>query len=300
MRVRSAAWLLGGALLLAASTSCSGTDPESGRDREVFHLLAHFPNGCNGRSCTDPKPGARSLLWISHPGCLPAHRKCRHRQGTACPWTGASLRGCCCAVTAACLPPPLQALLSGLPRPAPHSILGGGARFSGGKSEVLDVRLASAGGWSWEPTPGTDVGRGPPPPGHTPLLLPSVFALGWAPAPGEVGAAAEMPTQLEMAMDTMIRIFHRYSCKEGDRFKLSKRELKLLLQRELTEFLSCQKDPQLVDKIMHDLDANKDNEVDFNEFVVMVAALTVACNDYFVEQLKKKERERHEKLATWK
>nr|XP_051694668.1 protein S100-Z isoform X3 [Oryctolagus cuniculus] len=116
----------------------------------------------------------------------------------------------------------------------------------------------------------------------------SCLRLGWAPAPGEVGAAAEMPTQLEMAMDTMIRIFHRYSCKEGDRFKLSKRELKLLLQRELTEFLSCQKDPQLVDKIMHDLDANKDNEVDFNEFVVMVAALTVACNDYFVEQLKKK------------
>ncbi|XP_063114425.1 protein S100-Z isoform X3 [Cavia porcellus] len=101
-------------------------------------------------------------------------------------------------------------------------------------------------------------------------------------------ACTKMPTQLEMAMDTMIRIFHRYSCKEGDRFKLNKGELKLLLQRELTEFLSCQKDPQLVDKIMQDLDANKDNEVDFNEFVVMVAALTVACNDYFVEQLKKK------------
>nr|XP_004651436.2 protein S100-Z [Jaculus jaculus] len=97
-----------------------------------------------------------------------------------------------------------------------------------------------------------------------------------------------MPTQLEVAMDTMIQIFHQYSCKEGDRFKLNKGELKQLLQRELTEFLSCQKDPQLVDKIMQDLDANKDNEVDFNEFVVMVAALTVACNDYFVEQLKKK------------
>ncbi|KAK2502300.1 hypothetical protein MC885_005684 [Smutsia gigantea] len=97
-----------------------------------------------------------------------------------------------------------------------------------------------------------------------------------------------MPTQLEIAMDTMIRIFHQYSCKEGDRFKLNKGELKMLLLRELTEFLSCQKDPRLVDKIMQDLDANKDNEVDFNEFVVMVAALTVACNDYFVEQLKKK------------
>ncbi|XP_057645880.1 protein S100-Z isoform X1 [Chionomys nivalis] len=106
--------------------------------------------------------------------------------------------------------------------------------------------------------------------------------------PGVIHSAASMPTQLEMAMDTMIRIFHRYSCKEGDRFKLNKGELKMLLQRELTEFLTCQKDPQLVDKIMQDLDANKDNEVDFNEFVVMVAALTVACNDYFVEQLKKK------------
>uniref|UniRef100_A0A8C9DZC9 S100 calcium binding protein Z n=1 Tax=Phocoena sinus TaxID=42100 RepID=A0A8C9DZC9_PHOSS len=95
------------------------------------------------------------------------------------------------------------------------------------------------------------------------------------------------PTQLEIAMDAMIRIFH-YSCKEGDRFKINNGELKMLLQRHLTEFLSCQKDPELVDKIMQDLDANKDNEVDFNEFVVRVAALTVACNDYFVEQLKKK------------
>ena len=39
---------------------------------------------------------------------------------------------------------------------------------------------------------------------------------------------------------------------------------------------------------MQDLDANKDNKVDFSEFVVVAAALTVACNDYFVEQLKKK------------
>ncbi|XP_021555697.1 protein S100-Z [Neomonachus schauinslandi] len=86
-----------------------------------------------------------------------------------------------------------------------------------------------------------------------------------------------MPTQLELVMNLMIRIFHQYSCKEGDRFKLDKGELKMLLQRELAIFLSCaKKTPQLVDTIMQDLDANKDNEVDFNEFVVMVAALTVA------------------------
>ncbi|KAB0404455.1 hypothetical protein E2I00_001110 [Balaenoptera physalus] len=110
----------------------------------------------------------------------------------------------------------------------------------------------------------------------------------WLWWPAFVHSAANTPTQLEVAMDTMVRIFHHYSCKEGDRFKINKGELKMLLQRDLTESLSCQKDPELVDKIMQDLDANKDNEVDFNEFVVTVAALTVACNDYFVEQLKKK------------
>ena len=51
-----------------------------------------------------------------------------------------------------------------------------------------------------------------------------------------------------------------------------------------------QKDPLLVEKIMSDLDSNKDNEVDFNEFVVLVAALTVACNDFFQEQQKLKSQ----------
>ncbi|NXM26917.1 S100Z protein, partial [Oxyruncus cristatus] len=96
-----------------------------------------------------------------------------------------------------------------------------------------------------------------------------------------------MTTPLKDAMDTLIRIFHHYSGKEGDRYKLSKVELKELLTNELTDFLSGQKDPLLVDKIMKDLDSNNDNELDFNEFVVLVAALTVACNNFFEEQLKK-------------
>ncbi|XP_058681879.1 protein S100-Z [Poecile atricapillus] len=96
-----------------------------------------------------------------------------------------------------------------------------------------------------------------------------------------------MTSPLEDAMDTLIRIFHHYSGKEGDRYKLSKGELKELLTSELTDFLSGHKDPLLIDKIMNDLDSNKDNEVDFNEFVILVAALTVACNDFFEEQLKK-------------
>nr|XP_006626778.2 PREDICTED: protein S100-Z isoform X2 [Lepisosteus oculatus] len=108
-----------------------------------------------------------------------------------------------------------------------------------------------------------------------PLLLRSLFKI-------------TMPTQLERAMDALINVFHNYSGNEGDKYKLNKGELKQLLNSELTDFLTSQKDPMLVDKIMNDLDSNKDNEVDFNEFVVLVAALTVACNDFFEEQQKKK------------
>ncbi|XP_074991781.1 protein S100-Z-like [Calonectris borealis] len=93
-----------------------------------------------------------------------------------------------------------------------------------------------------------------------------------------------MSTPLEDAMDTLIRFFHHYSGKGGDRYKLSKGELKELLISKLTDFLS---DPFLVDKIMKDLDSNKDNEVDFNEFIILVAALIVTCSGFFEEHLKK-------------
>lgn len=48
------------------------------------------------------------------------------------------------------------------------------------------------------------------------------------------------------------------------------------------------KDPMVVDKIMKDLDENQDGQVDFQEFVVLVAALTVACNEFFVDLDKNK------------
>lgn len=34
---------------------------------------------------------------------------------------------------------------------------------------------------------------------------------------------------------------------------------------------------------MNDLDANNDGEVDFTEFIILMGALTVACNEFFLE-----------------
>lgn len=47
-----------------------------------------------------------------------------------------------------------------------------------------------------------------------------------------------MASQLENAMETLIKVFHTYSSKEGDKYKLSKAELKSLLQGELSVFLA--------------------------------------------------------------
>ncbi|XDB48966.1 hypothetical protein AB1E18_002549 [Capra hircus] len=102
------------------------------------------------------------------------------------------------------------------------------------------------------------------------------------PAP-RLTVSFEMGSELETAMETLINVFHAHSGKEGDKYKLSKKELKELLQTELSGFLDAQKDADAVDKVMKELDENGDGEVDFQEYVVLVAALTVACNSFFWE-----------------
>ncbi|XP_038633686.1 protein S100-A1-like [Scyliorhinus canicula] len=96
-----------------------------------------------------------------------------------------------------------------------------------------------------------------------------------------------MLSQLEGAMDAIIKVFYNYSGKEGDKYTLTKAELKNLLKGELVDFLKYQKDPNAVDRIMRDLDINRDGQVDFQEFIHLVTALTIACNEFFVELLKK-------------
>ncbi|KAK9961255.1 hypothetical protein ABG768_009051 [Culter alburnus] len=95
-----------------------------------------------------------------------------------------------------------------------------------------------------------------------------------------------MPSDLEKAMETLITVFHRYAGKEGSDVSLNRKELKQLMETELSSFLKSQKDPAAIDKIMKDLDSNGDGEVNFEEFVSLVVGLSIACEQFY--QLHKK------------
>lgn len=107
----------------------------------------------------------------------------------------------------------------------------------------------------------------------------------------------------------MIVVFHRYAKEGGNKTTLSKKELKKLIENELPSFLkvrllchpprleaggklcvfnfapsvSCQsqKSPDTVERIIKDLDENKDDELDFEEFLPFVAGITIACEKHF-------------------
>lgn len=122
-------------------------------------------------------------------------------------------------------------------------------------------------------------------------------------------------------MQLMIQTFHKYSGNEGDKYTLSRAELKEMLTTELGSYLGVRKhsrtvetcvhkdlvspdqlialsppqnaqDKEAVDKVMGDLDSNNDGEVDFTEFIILVGALTVACNDFFLEYNEKQEKKK--------
>ncbi|XP_069374936.1 protein S100-P-like isoform X2 [Paralichthys olivaceus] len=86
-------------------------------------------------------------------------------------------------------------------------------------------------------------------------------------------------SQLETAMALLMKTFDTYAAGEGSKETLSKAETKTLLEKELPSLLKAAKNPGEVDKLLKGLDFDGDSEVDFTEFVVLVAALTCACHN---------------------
>uniref|UniRef100_A0A452QGB2 EF-hand domain-containing protein n=2 Tax=Ursus TaxID=9639 RepID=A0A452QGB2_URSAM len=106
----------------------------------------------------------------------------------------------------------------------------------------------------------------------------------WA---GGRGAAPDLPcllkvekmTKLEDHMEGIINVFHQYSVRVGHYDKLSKGEMKQLITKELPNTLKNTKDQATIDKTFQDLDADKDGQIDFSEFVNLVVRVLLTAHE---------------------
>ncbi|KAM7401926.1 hypothetical protein PAMP_017203 [Pampus punctatissimus] len=92
-------------------------------------------------------------------------------------------------------------------------------------------------------------------------------------------ASKENMSNLEDGMVTIIQVFHKYS---GHKCKLKKAELKALINNEMSHFIMKIQENETLDQLFADLDQNGDLEIDFQEFITLIAMVTSACHELFV------------------
>ncbi|KAG7280497.1 hypothetical protein CRUP_022026 [Coryphaenoides rupestris] len=83
-------------------------------------------------------------------------------------------------------------------------------------------------------------------------------------------------SDMESAIVAIITVFHKYS---GNRSKLKKAELKHLINHEMSHFIVKIEESDTLDRLFADLDQNGDLEIDFQEFISLIAMVTSACHD---------------------
>ncbi|KAM9242590.1 protein S100-A12 [Dugong dugon] len=88
-----------------------------------------------------------------------------------------------------------------------------------------------------------------------------------------------MSTTLEDYMEGVINVFHRYSVRVGHFDTLSKCELKQLIRKELPNTLKNTKDQAAIDKLFQELDADQDGQVDFREFLTLLARVLETAHE---------------------
>ncbi|MGH0150409.1 UNVERIFIED_CONTAM: hypothetical protein FKN15_053430 [Acipenser sinensis] len=89
---------------------------------------------------------------------------------------------------------------------------------------------------------------------------------------------APRSTALEGSLKTMIEVFHFYATKQGDPHSLNKGEFHALVSTELANVLADQSDRDKVNTLLSSLDADKNGEVDFEEYMSMLSSLAIKCN----------------------
>ncbi|NXK24119.1 M126 protein, partial [Arenaria interpres] len=121
----------------------------------------------------------------------------------------------------------------------------------------------------------------------TPDMSPFVF---------QTPQSQEQLSELEKAMDVIIDVFHQYSRREGDRDTLTKSELKLLIEKQLVNYLRHVRNKATIDEIMKDLDINKDAQISFCEVMLLITRVTIATHEHLhdVEDHQQQQQHKHQ------
>ncbi|XP_029879656.2 protein MRP-126-like [Aquila chrysaetos chrysaetos] len=101
-------------------------------------------------------------------------------------------------------------------------------------------------------------------------------------------------SELEKAMDVIIDVFHQYSRREGDRDTLTKNELKLLIEKQLVNYLKHVKNKATIDEIMKDLDINKDAQISFCEVMLLIVRVTIATHEHLHDVEDQQQQHKHQ------
>ncbi|XP_059688370.1 protein MRP-126 [Gavia stellata] len=104
----------------------------------------------------------------------------------------------------------------------------------------------------------------------------------------------EQLSELEKAMDVIIDVFHQYSRREGDIDTLTKKELKLLIDKQLVNYLKHVRNKTTIDEIMKDLDVNKDAQISFSEMMLLVTRVTIATHEHLHDVEDQQQQHKHQ------
>ncbi|XP_061298419.1 protein MRP-126-like, partial [Pezoporus flaviventris] len=110
----------------------------------------------------------------------------------------------------------------------------------------------------------------------------------------QTSQAQEPLSQLEKSMDVIIDVFHQYSRREGDRDTLTKTELKLLIEKQLANYLKHVKSKATIDEIMKDLDMNKDAQLSFSEVMLLITRVTIATHEHLHDVENQQQQHKHQ------
>ncbi|XP_036047434.1 protein S100-A8 [Onychomys torridus] len=84
-----------------------------------------------------------------------------------------------------------------------------------------------------------------------------------------------MLSDLEKALESMVEVYHKYSEVKGNHHALYRDDLQKLLTTECPQYVQKKN----AETIFKELDINKDNAVNFEEFLVLMIKVGVAAHE---------------------